>query len=696
HQSAVNTILDVNERFAVTAEDRVLAVSEFTFDLSVYDVFGLLAAGGAVVVPDHDQAREVTHLHDMAVRHRVTVWNSVPAYLGMFVDFIRSGGRRLLDTLRLALVSGDWVPVTLARELAEVAPAARCVSLGGATEASIWSNYFPVPARPPSEWVSIPYGYPLRNQRFRVLDRRLADRPDWVPGELHIAGRGLADGYLGAPEQTDRAFVTCPDTGERLYRTGDWGRYWPDGVLEFLGREDPQVKINGFRVELGEVESTLLGHPAVGDAVVVTRRSARGLSLVGFVVAGRHPGRPDEPDRDLRDELDAHLRAELPGYMVPATIELRAQLPLTPNGKVDRGALVAEAAELRAPAPATAAPRTDTERHLARLWAGALGVETVGVRDDFFDTGGTSLTAAQLMNGLEQEFGVRLPLAALYTNATVESLARRLDESSGGQDGSSGRHGRCLVPLARHGRPPVVLVHPVGGDLLCYRPLVSALADRYDVFGVQAVPETAATSVTELAREYLREVRGAIPAGPYRIVGWSLGGVVAHAMGELLVADGQDCSVVMIDPWLAPSEGAAATESALVSAFLSNLTGGEPVEGVPDGADPLIDAWSRLRRERPDIAALDTDELVRRYRTFAGNTRALLAHTVSTAPGLTPVVIEASEGLPGTAGQYLAPWRVAAASAPARYLRVAGDHFAVLDPAVSRRIATLVAEAFSG
>ncbi|WP_230415544.1 non-ribosomal peptide synthetase [Micromonospora tarapacensis] len=421
HQSAANTVVDINDRFGVTAADRVLAVSEFTFDLSVYDVFGLLAVGGTVVVPDPDQAREVVHLHELACRAGVTVWNSVPAYLAMFVDYVRAAPERERPkALRVAMVSGDWVPLPLGRELAEIAPAARCVALGGATEASIWSNWFDVPASVPAEWTSVPYGWPLRNQRFHVLDAQLAHRPDWVPGDLYIAGRGLADGYLHAPELTAAAFVTHPGTGERLYRTGDLGRYRPDGVIEFLGRDDPQVKINGFRVELGEIEAALVEQPGVADAVVVARRGERGASLVAFVAA--ETARPD-----LADELRAALGAALPAYLVPPVIDIRDALPLTGNGKVDRSALAATAAGLAPDAGEFRAPRTATQRRLAELWAELLDVASVGIDDPFFGLGGSSLQAAQLMNRVEREFGSRLPLAALYQHRTVAELARLLD-----------------------------------------------------------------------------------------------------------------------------------------------------------------------------------------------------------------------------------------------------------------------------
>lgn len=693
HQGAVNTILDVNDRFGVTAADRVLAVSEFTFDLSVYDVFGLLAVGGAVVVPDADQAREVVHLHELVGRAQVTVWNSVPAYLAMFVDFVRSvPGRARPSDLRLAMVSGDWVPLPLGRDLAEIAPAARCVALGGATEASIWSNWYDVPTRPPRDWASVPYGWPMRNQCFHVLDRRLADRPDWVPGELYIAGRGLADGYLDAPELTAASFVDHPVTGDRLYRTGDLGRYWPDGVIEFLGRDDPQVKINGFRVELGEIEAALVDQPGVDDAVVVARRDERGASLVAFVVC-------PEAVPGFADTLRDGLGATLPGYLVPPAIEIRETLPLTTNGKVNRAALTAAAADLTPAAGEFQAARTPTEHQLVALWSSLLDQPSIGVDDGFFALGGSSLQAAQLMNRVEREFGARLPLAALYQHSTVAELGRLLD---------AGRPASNVVQeLAPGDGPPVVLIHPVGGDLLCYRGLVDLLRADWSLLGVAAPAlvsgSLAPPTLTELARQHLADLLPVLSAeGPVRLVGWSLGAVLAYEMGRLLTEDGRDCVAVLIDPWVGPAAAGEPTAAELVRAFLTDVTHGEVTRDV--SVDPRVSAEEALRQvwrttvaPRAELASLDLDTAVRLFGVFAAHTRALVRYDVPDVPGLTLHLLEADDVLGGAAGGYLVPLRD---RLPERRWAsrhgVPGDHFAVTDPAGVGAVAAAVAGALAG
>ncbi|MER6335057.1 amino acid adenylation domain-containing protein [Streptomyces sp. NPDC001034] len=283
HHAALNTVADINERFAVGPEDRVFGLADLGFDLSVYDTFGTLATGAALVLPDPELRSEPAHWSKLMSEHGVTVWNSVPAQMQMLVEHLEVGGE-LPERLRLILLSGDWIPVDLPDRIHALWPEARVVSLGGATEASIWSIHHVVDEVEPGA-KTVPYGVPLRNQTFHVLDARMDPCPVWTPGELYIGGVGLARGYWADEERTAASFVTHPRTGERLYRTGDFGRYRADGTIEFLGRRDGQVKVNGHRVELGEIEATLAAHPGVDSAVVVKSSDQDGAArLLGYVV----------------------------------------------------------------------------------------------------------------------------------------------------------------------------------------------------------------------------------------------------------------------------------------------------------------------------------------------------------------------------------------------------------------------------
>jgi myxalamid-type polyketide synthase MxaD len=420
HRAAVNTILDLNARFRVGPEDRVLALSSLAFDLSVYDVFGALAAGAAIVIPEPGATRDPARWSELMVRERVTVWDSVPALMQALVDYAAGDPARLPRELRLVLLSGDWLPVSLPGEIRALAPDARVFSLGGATEAAIWSILYPIDAVQPG-WGSIPYGKPMVNQRFHVLNELLEPCPIGVAGGLYIGGIGLARGYWRDEEKTRASFLQHPRTGERLYRTGDLGRYLPDGNIEFLGREDFQVKVNGFRIELGEIEAALERHPDVAKAVVaaVGERTAR--KLVGYVV-------PRDGASPNSAELRSHLQEKLPEYMVPGTFVSLAALPLSMNGKVDRAALPVPFAVPR-PAPAGAAADGSMTAQIAALIGRVLGVDGIDGSSNLLDLGASSLEMIRIANLLKQELGVRPQIEEFYQRPTIAGLAEWYEEA---------------------------------------------------------------------------------------------------------------------------------------------------------------------------------------------------------------------------------------------------------------------------
>ncbi len=284
HQGAVNTILDINQRFQITSKDKVLGLSALNFDLSVYDIFGILAVGGTLVIPDAKGTKDPAHWLELIEQKEITIWNSVPALMQMLLEHLDSHSQ-VKNSLRLVLLSGDWIPLDLPKLMQnKLNPNAQTISLGGATEASIWSILYPIETVN-LEWKSIPYGRPMANQHFYVLNTALEPCPVWVTGQLYIGGIGLAQGYWKNKEKTNQSFIIHPKTQERLYKTGDLGRYLPDGNIEFLGREDFQVKINGYRIELGEIESTLKQHPAIQDAIVtVIGESRENQQLIAYIL----------------------------------------------------------------------------------------------------------------------------------------------------------------------------------------------------------------------------------------------------------------------------------------------------------------------------------------------------------------------------------------------------------------------------
>lgn len=431
HHAAANTIADCLERFGLREDDRVLALSSLSFDLSVFDVFATLRAGAVLVIPEPAAMRNPGRWAELVREHGITVWNSVPALFDMLVEFANGTQDAIGDSLRLAMLSGDWLPVDLPDRARRILPRLDMVSMGGATEASIWSVLYRIGAVEP-DWPSIPYGRPMLNQTMHVLDDALEPRPIWVPGELYIGGAGLAAGYWREPVKTAARFIEHPKTGERLYRTGDLARYLPDGNLEFLGREDNQVKIRGYRVELGEIESALLEHPALRSAVVIAAGEPKGAKrLVAYCVT-------DGSDLGSCD-LRRHLGARLPEYMVPQTYLQLTALPLSDNGKVDRGALPDPTFDAPGSMSCAVAPPTDVadrvstsdpEWILRAVWQEVLGIEEIDRHLDFFEIGGDSLLAMRVI-AKAGAAGLRLDPDEFFAHPTIAEAAASAVDSSG-------------------------------------------------------------------------------------------------------------------------------------------------------------------------------------------------------------------------------------------------------------------------
>src|SRR5579863_8867758 len=415
HRPVANLIDWVNRTFAVGPADRGLFVTSLCFDLSVYDVFGLLAAGGTIRVASDSEVRQPERLLEILDQEPITFWDSAPAALEQLLPFFgasRTGGG---SALRLAFLSGDWIPVGLPDQLRARFPGAAVVALCVETEATVWSNYYRV-GTVDANWPSIPYGRPIQNARYFVLNQHGRPAPIGVPGELYIGGGVLAAGYAGAPGLTAERFVPDPfgeEPGARLYRTGDRVRWRADGELEFLGRLDHQVKLRGYRIELGEVEAALARQPGVRQCVVAMREDVPGERRLVAYVAGASAG---------VSELRQALGRVLPDYMVPQAVVLLPALPLTANGKVDRRALPAPEGgrpELSVP---YVAPRTPAEQVLAGIWAGVLGLDRVGIHDNFFDLGGDSILSILVVTRAA-DAALQLTPAHVFEFQTIAELA---------------------------------------------------------------------------------------------------------------------------------------------------------------------------------------------------------------------------------------------------------------------------------
>lgn len=573
--AAMNTVQDINRRFGVGPDDRLFGISPFNFDLSVYDIFGALEAGATLVYPEVAAALDPNHWLDIIAAERITIWNTVPALMDLLLESAQRRGVAL-DTLRLVLLSGDRVPTDLPERIHRAAPNAVVVSLGGATEAAIWSVLYPLERGRRYE-MSVPYGHPMANQRWHIRDRFGEDVPTWVPGELLIAGDGLARGYHGDEEKTAHSFVADPANGERLYRTGDIGRYLPDGCLEIHGRIDHQVKVQGHRIELGEIEATLLRHHRVRQAVVAVRQTgARHVrQLVAYVCS-------DAPREALIAELERHLQQELPIYMTPQQWVVLERMPTTANGKIDRAALdalIVDAANAAvACARPYAAPRTPWERELAGIWQEVLQIERIGVDDDFFDLGGQSFDAIRIFALIRNRYDRLFTLGDIWQARSVAAFAARLASADGVRDGDP------LVPLdpSKPGRP-IFLVHPAGGTVHGYVALSRALARPS--YGFQARWRTDGApppaDIGTLAAGYVERLLQAQPEGPYTLGGWSSGGAVAFEMTRRLEAEGHDVDRVYLLDAPAPWRRPLPDMQTLVAWFIEDLALGLPVDRLP-------------------------------------------------------------------------------------------------------------------
>ncbi|WP_434524889.1 amino acid adenylation domain-containing protein [Photorhabdus asymbiotica] len=545
HQSAVNTILDINQRIALNEHDSVLAISELTFDLSVYDLFGTLSCGAKLVMPSPGDSRQPDKLLTWLQQESVTIWNSVPAFVQLLEEYARSYPHSL-DSLRWILMSGDWIPTNLPTKLYALHPELNLLSLGGATEASIWSIAYPIAQVDPN-WRSIPYGKPLANQTFYVLNSALSPCPVWVTGELYIGGQGLALGYWADSEKTEHAFITHPQTGERLYRTGDLGRWRPDGNIEFLGRNDHQIKIRGYRIELGEIEHRLCEHPEIQQALVFAHTTSNGALQL---VAGLRLTDNALVSTELFSVLPHWLQQTLPVWMCPQRFITLDTIPVSDNGKIDRRTLVTliETAQEVNSTPSAVALNA-TGQAVLSLWESVLEQSGINVHESFFTLGGDSLAAVRLMVKINQTFNRQYPLSLLQTYDTVHSLAEFIEHQP---------ENACPSVILNKGnveQPALFIVHPIGGHLLGYRHL-AANFNAQRMIGLAFSPDSLNTdkpSVAALAADYINQIRRFQPKGPYALAGWSFGGLVAYEMAHQLRAAGESISHCILIDSFAPN-----------------------------------------------------------------------------------------------------------------------------------------------
>lgn len=351
--------------------------------------------------------------------YNITVWNSVPYLLNMLLTVAETEGK-VFPSLKKVILSGDWIGLDLPERLKRIAPNAEMLAMGGATEAAIWSNFIQVQLPLPSKWVSIPYGKPLAGQLYRVVDQAGKDCPNWVSGELWIGGDGVAKGYISDDLLTEEKFVY--ENGIRWYKTGDMGRFWPDGTIEFLGRKDTQVKIRGHRIEMGEIESILNQYPGIISSVVDVVGIKESKKIYAYIISR-------QKKLDFKS-IEQFLKSYLPEYMIPSKFVMGEKIPLSLNGKVERSYVSRILEEnLNVESVDYEEPIGTTETTISLIWKKVLKIEKLSRNDDFFEVGGDSLKAVSIMSQLKQKnlVPINTSVQILFTNSTIKKFAEQVN-----------------------------------------------------------------------------------------------------------------------------------------------------------------------------------------------------------------------------------------------------------------------------
>ncbi|MFH8930913.1 amino acid adenylation domain-containing protein [Streptomyces pristinaespiralis] len=593
---------------------RVLMHSPYAFDISTFELFAPLLAGGRIVVAPRGDI-DAAVLQRTLAAHGVTSLLLTAGLLGVIAD----EAPEVFTGVKDVWTGGDVVSPTAVRRILEACPGTVVKTLYGPTETTLGCTWLPFtdPRRIPP---AVPIGRPLDNTRAYVLDERLRPVPPGVTGELYIAGAGLARGYWDQSARTAERFTADPhahlfgDTGGRMYRTGDLARRDADGVLHFCGRADQQVKIRGFRIEPGEIETALAAHPDVTRAAVVARPGRAGDKvLVAYLVTA-----PDAGDTTA-EQLRAGLETQLPDYMVPAAFVALPALPVTPNGKLDRDAL---------PEPdwgggAGRPPRGPREEILCGLFAEVLGAPRVGTDDNFFELGGHSMLATRLVGRVKTVLGADIGVRTLFEAPTVAALAARIDGADTGHDPFG-----VVLPLRTGGsHAPLFCVHPAGGFGWVYSALLRHTDREQPLYALQARGlarhEPLPDDIDAMARDYAEQIRKTVPEGPYEILGWSFGGLVAHAVAARLQAEGAEVSLLaVLDGYPDAYDG---TEHEVgeeqVLAILLNAAGVDRAQAFGDAPLQRAAVLEKLRDSGSALGNLDDDAVGRMVTVFLNNTR---------------------------------------------------------------------------
>jgi amino acid adenylation domain-containing protein len=566
HSGLAHFLTWQRQTFAVNPQDRSAQLTGLSFDVVLRDIFLPLTSGATLCLPATGDELEPAKILNWLEREQISLLHTVPSLAQSWLVNVPSGVS--LRSLRCIFFAGEPLKDTLIRRWRDFPLGGEIINLYGPTETTLAKCYHRVTG---DDLKSVqPVGSPLPQTQALVLTENNQLCGIGEPGQIVIRTPFRSLGYINANRENQSRFTKNPfrnDEQDLIYYTGDRGRYRPDGCLEILGRLDRQVKIRGVRIELREIETQLGEHPAVHEVIVTARDSESGdRRLVAYIV----------PQLDLVctiDDLRRTLREKLPKYMIPSDFVMLDALPLTANGKVNQQALPIPD-RVKQVEETFVAPSNELEYQMRQIWEEVLGIQNIGIKDNFFDLGGHSLLAVSLFAQIEKKFGVSIPLATLFRAGTVEALAKMLQQQSKTSWSS-------LVKIQPNGsKPPLFCIHPIGGEIFCYRDLALHLGSEQPMYGLQPQGldgiQTPYTRIEDMASHYIQEIQTIQPSGPYFLAGYSFGGAVAFEMAQQLRKQGQKVAFLAILDTCRPGYSKRASALKRVFLHLKYILQGEP------------------------------------------------------------------------------------------------------------------------
>lgn len=645
HEAAINTLRDMINRFGLDESDCVLGLSALNFDLSIYDIFATFSVGGKLLLSEEQELPDPNLWLQLVEDFKPTVWNSVPALFELFLEH-QDYQAIHFQSFRLVMLSGDWINPGMCRKVIDILPNLELVSLGGATEASIWSNYHRINTLP-DDWPSIPYGVPLANQTLHILDKNYAPAPDWVVGDLYIGGVGVAEGYLVDEILTQRQFIEHEALG-RIYKTGDLARF-RQGLIEFIGRSDSQVKIRGYRIELEEIESQASKVKYVDSTiatVVVDDNGHKSIALFYTVSSQENLN---------ENTLSLHLSSSLPSYMVPQNLLQFKYFPLTKNGKIDRKYLSDLAKEKSILNRKKSLPKNAIQKSLAKIWSHLLSVTDIDINDNFFNVGGNSILAIRMTTEIRKNFDVSLSPSHILQFNSISELSNLLENRADvyndiffnlSVDNSSTQDSKI------NSDEVVIMIHPVGGSIESYKPL-STLMAPYTLYGLQAEDFQlnqilSESTVESIAQQYAKKIEKRFSSQKIILGGWSMGAIIALSVAQHLPHEKLSAKpLLLIDPWVSDGSGIKNfSKIDSITSFIRDLflVDVELDDKNVENTNDLV-LWISLQKKikkNRDISTLSASELLNMYRTYYLNSIRLRHHQISETDKKS-VVIQSSE-----------------------------------------------------